>query len=89
MPPFRNHMHDELASLTPILLVLFNMRPGRGVGQGAGSYTKRIMQYNNSGVFNGGNFIIDIIFSFGHETYTFPPPPRRPWEVVKVTLGEN
>ena len=23
MPPLRNHMHEELASLTPILLVLF------------------------------------------------------------------
>ena len=25
MPPLTNHMHEELASLTPILLVLFNL----------------------------------------------------------------
>ena len=38
------------------------MRPGRGAGQGAVSHTKRIMQYIDSGVFNGGNFKFDISF---------------------------
>ena len=27
MPPLTNHMHEELASLTPILLVLFQLMP--------------------------------------------------------------